>query len=164
MANVGHTFDGSFLPTLLIGPADQASANTSWHAPFADGRGATRATYLLVVGTLSAEEVDFKLRQATDSSGTGAKDVIDWEGNVVKITQITTSTDFCVKTVEISAGALDLNNGYKYIQGVVTVDNSGTENYTLLLLQHGLREAGSLAAGTANADATYTESVIAIGS
>lgn len=73
----------------------------------------------LLVGVLGASAtVDAKVRQATDGSGTGAKDVTG-----TAITQLTQAGTDANKAVDINvrADALDVANGFDYICLSVTV-------------------------------------------
>ena len=142
-----HRFDENVYMDVLITNAAQGSANTSYVAPFADGGGANRAVFALVLGA-AAGNVDFKLQQATNSSGGSVKDITG-----AAVTTITTSTDECLVTIEVTPSALDDINGFKYIRGVVTVA-SGTPAYTVLYIKHALRRAGEFTQG-----ADYTQAV-----
>lgn len=144
-----HTFHTSHDVQLLLPPADQGDLNTSWVAPFANGGGANAAVFMLVVGTVAADAIDLQVYQATDSSGTGAKVITG-----AAITQITTTTDECVKTIEIFPWNMDDVNGFKYVRANVTVAGAGTENYTVLLIKHQLRQPGNF-----TRHSSYTEYV-----
>lgn len=144
-----HKFDENVFVDVLITNAAQGSLNTSYVTPFADGGGANRAVFALLIGAASAD-VDFKLEQATSSGGGGAKDVTG-----ASITTITTSTDECFVTIELGPGALDDKNGYKYVRGVVTVAG-GTPVYSVLLFKHAMRRAGEFTQGS-----NYTQQVFA---
>lgn len=145
-----HTFHLNSPVQLLIDPADQASANSSWVAPFATGWRAERAVFVLTVGTIAAEEIDFKVTQAQDASGTGAKDVTG-----AAITQISAAGGNEVATIEVGPGALDDANGFKYLRAEVTVDGAGAEPYSVLLVKHRLRHAVSDAI-----DSSYSQQVV----
>ena len=54
-------------------PASQVGANESWVQPFADGRGADRAVFMLIGGAIGTNDVVLQLWQTTDSPGTSAK-------------------------------------------------------------------------------------------
>lgn len=73
---------------------------------------------LIQTGILGASAtVDAKLRQATDASGTGAKDIAN-----KALTQIVkASGDNVQAIVECRADDLDTNNGYGYVALSVTV-------------------------------------------
>ncbi len=117
--------------TQLLAPAARGTTSTSWVAPFSDGV-ANRAVFELNVGTVGGN-VTWKLTQATDSSGTGAKDI----PNAVGVT-ITTSNDPCVQFIELNSGSLDLKNGFTYVRAEVTVA-TGTPPWGVNLIQHQLR-------------------------
>ncbi|RMG88669.1 MAG: hypothetical protein D6712_03170 [Chloroflexi bacterium] len=139
-----NNFDSDVVIHQGIAPATQGSLNTGWIAPFVND-GANRAVFLLDVGTLGAGvTIDMKLEQATDSSGTGAKDIT---GAV--ITQVTDTTDERVRTIEIAPNALDDINGYTYVRAVVTVaGGTGTAPYGVLALSRQLREPGNTTSGS----------------
>lgn len=134
MSNV-HTFDAHNQVQLLLPPSTAASANSSWVAPFADGGGADRAVFMLVLGA-TTQDVTFKVTQALDSSGTTPKDITG-----AAIVALTSATDEKVVTIEIGPGAMDDANAYKYVRGEVTIASAGTSPYTLLLIKHRLRNS-----------------------
>lgn len=150
MANV-HTFNGSSKLSLLIVSAAQSSLNSSWISPFADGGGADRAVFILNIGVVSSSTVAMKITQATDSSGTGAKDITD-----AAITAVTTSTDESLNTIEIGPGAMDDVNGFKFVRAEVTV-GAGTPVYSVTLLKHRLRYPG-----IGGQDTSYRQAVIVV--
>ena len=96
-----------------------AAYNSAW-ASYASHQ---RGVYLVRVGVMAATAtLDFKLQQATDSSGTGAKDI-----SGKSITQLTQAggdgSETCV--VELRTAELDVDGGFDYVRGVLTV---GTAN------------------------------------
>lgn len=147
MANY-NTFSENHQVQLLLAPADQGDLTTSYVAPFADGGGANRATFFAVIGA-TTEEFDMSLLQATDSSGTGSKAIAG-----AAITQITSSTDEVIVSIEIGPGALDDIGGFKYVAAQVVLDGSGTCPYTVFLVKHQLRRPGDF-----TQDATYAEAI-----
>ena len=153
MANV-HTFNGSNRLRQLIGLAAQGSLNTNWINPFASSGSngdADRAVFVIWVGTLS-DDVDAKVTQAQDATGTGAKDITGavW-------TTFTTTEDERFRSVEIGPGALDDANGFSFVRVEVTVA-SGTPVYGVFQINHRLRYPG-----IGGQDATYDEQVIVLG-
>lgn len=135
MTNI-HSFDLNNLVDLPVVPATNGDTNTSWVQPFADGYGADRAVYVLVLGA-AANTVDFKLTQATSSGGAGAKDITG-----ATVTQITTSTDEGLWTIEIGPGALDDLNGFTYVRAEVTVGSTDTAVFGIMYIRHRLRRPG----------------------
>jgi len=92
-----------------------AAHNTAWTS-MANHQ---RAIYLVRVGAMTAlSTLDFKLQQATAAAGTGAKDI---SGKA--ITQLTQAggdgSETCV--VELRTEELDVDGGFDYIRGVLTV-------------------------------------------
>jgi len=151
MANV-HSYHSNHKLVLLLPPADQGDLNTAWVEPFADGGSAERAVFEIVVGTAGAN-LDMKLTQATSSGGAGAKDITG-----AAITAITTTTDLCIKTIEIGPGAMDDKNGFKWVRAEVLVAGASTAVYSVTLIKHRLRYPG-----TGTQDATYSEQVVVLG-
>lgn len=146
---IAHTYDASNHLKLLIVPATQGSLNTSYVAPFADGGAANRAVFQITVGA-TTQDVTMALYQAQDSSGTGRKAITG-----ASITAITSSTDECIKTIEISPGAMDDKNGFKYVRAEVVVASAGTTPYSVQLIKHFLRRAG-----LNDQDSSYAEAII----
>lgn len=105
-----------------IDPSTGAAGNyTSDWVALAKG---DSALAVLMVGTMgTSSTVDFKLKQATDGSGTGAKDIA---GKVA--TQLTQGGGDSNKQVviEVDASELDLAGGYGYIAARVTVGTAAT--------------------------------------
>lgn len=80
-----------------------------------------------VLGT--AATVDAKIQQATDSSGTGAKDV-----SGATITQIVKATGDTVQAeINLDAQQLDVNGGFGFIQLSVTVGTAASLTSAVLL-------------------------------
>lgn len=105
-----------------LDPASVAAGTvlTAW-VPLAN---VGQLTALIQTGVLGASAtVDAKLRQATDSSGTGAKDVTG-----KAITQIVKATGDNVQAmVEMRAEDLDVNNGFAYVALSVTVGTAASQ-------------------------------------
>lgn len=102
-------------------PANKTPAahNTAWTS-MANHQ---RAIYIVRVGSMAATStLDFKLQQATDSSGTDAKDI-----SGKSITQLTQAGGDGSETVvvELRTEELDVDGGFDYVRGVLTV---GTAN------------------------------------
>lgn len=136
----------------VIALAAQGSQNSAWRSPFAAdgtaGNGTANAVvYMIDIGTVT-DDVDMKLTQATDSAGTGAKDIT---GAV--LTTITTANDNKIATIELRPDNMDDKNGFKWVRAEVTVA-SGTPPYSVIEIKHSLRYPG---AGTQ--DSTYDEQV-----
>ncbi len=152
MANV-HTFSESHYVRLLIAPsASNGDLNTAWVSPFADGGSSDRSVFMLTCGA-TTETVDVALYQASDSSGTGRKAITG-----AAITQITSSTDEVIKTIEIAPGALDDKNGFKFVRAEVTVGAAGTTPYSVTLINHRLRYPGDF-----DQHSSYNEAVLVYG-
>ena len=87
-----------------------------------------RALAVVMVGTLgSSATVDAKLQQATDSSGTGAKDVSS--KSITQLTDAGTDSDKQA-LINIRGDELDVANGFDYVRlqmivATATSDGSG---------------------------------------
>ena len=85
---------------------------------------------LISVGTFgSSATVDAKIQQATDSSGTGAKDITG-----KALTQLLAAGGNNVQAeINLDAQDLDVNGGFSYIQLSVTVGTAATGTSAVLL-------------------------------
>lgn len=86
---------------------------------------------ILAVGAMGASgTIDAKLRQATDSSGTGAKDISN-----TTITQLTKagSDDNKQVIINVDASELDVANGFNYVALSVTVATAASLLAAILL-------------------------------
>lgn len=150
-----HTFPQNFKLAQLIGLAAQGSLNTAYVSPFASsgvGGDAQRAVFELWIGVLSSGTVDFALWQATSSGGAGRKAIVG-----AALTQITTTTDVSINTIEIGPGALDDKNGFTWVRGEVTV-STGTPIWGVQQWNYWLRYPG-----IGGQDATYAQQVLVLG-
>lgn len=104
-----------------VAPISQGagSVSTGWVSAAAFER--FQATILTgVLGTSAT--VDAKIQQATDGSGTSAKDVTG-----KAITQIVKATgDNKQAIINLRADELDINNGFNYIQVTITVGTAAS--------------------------------------
>lgn len=79
------------------------------------------------VGAIAATQtLDAKLQQATDASGTGAKDI---SGKA--ITQLGGSDDDKQAVINVRASELDMDNGYRYVALVMTGADSASPDGTI---------------------------------
>jgi hypothetical protein len=147
------SFDKNNLVVLLDPPASQVGANESWVQPFADGRGADRAVFMLIGGIIGTNDVVLQLWQATSSGGANAK-IITGATATVPL-----SSTGALVTVEIGPGALDNMTDnvtglspFSYVQARVTA--ASAELWTLVYFQHNLRYPGKH-----SQDATYLSAV-----
>lgn len=86
---------------------------------------------VLMAGTLgSSATLDFKIQQATDSSGTGAKDISGL--SATQLTQAGTDDDKQV-IVNIDPVKLDIEGGFNHIAMVMTVGTATSDCGALLL-------------------------------
>jgi len=100
----------------VINPVSQGvgTVNTTW----VSAANFERMLATVITGVLgAAATVDFKLQQAQDSSGTGAKDVAN-----KAITQIVKATgDNKIAMVDLRDDELDTTNGFSWVRGSLTV-------------------------------------------
>lgn len=127
----------SFAPNhdiqVLLAPAARGTTTTSYVQPFASGGGANRVAFLLVLGTVASGTVDFKLVEALTSGGGSAQDI---SGKA--LTQITTTTDEGVYSIELEPGDMDNADGYTYVAATTTV-STGTPIWAVLMIKYDLR-------------------------
>ena len=118
-----------------IDPSVQAvgTANTSW-VPLANH---LDALALIATGAMEVgATLDAKLQQATDASGTGAKDI---EGT--SITQLLDgSGDNAQVLINLRAEDLDVNSGFAYVRLALTVGTAAANTAALLLGINARRE------------------------
>ena len=114
-----HNLKPSDRATVLakLDPVSQAAATvtTAW----VKASDYYKHLFMLAVGALGASAtVDAKLQQATDGSGTGAKDITG-----AAITQLTKagSDDNKLVLINLSTGKLDVDNDFDYVRLSVTV-------------------------------------------
>lgn len=91
---------------------------------------------IVMAGTLGSNAtVDAKLEQATDSSGTGAKDVTDTAGDTVEIEQLTEAGTDSDKQAVINCKAddLDVNNGFDHVRLSITVGTATSDAAGLVI-------------------------------
>lgn len=121
----------------VINPADLATtaANTDWIAAKDFFRFMAIVTGGALTGTLDA-----KFQQATDSSGTGAKDVT---GRA--ITQLAATDDNLQAVINLRHDQLDIANGFDYIRLTVTPTGGTTNLASAVLL--GIDGRGGVASG-----------------
>lgn len=143
-----HSYAMSVKDTVAIVPAAQGSLNTAWVTPFSGAGAANRAVYKIFVGTISSGTISMALYQATDGGGTGRKAIVG-----AAITDFTTATDERMRSVEISPGALDADDGFIYVRAEVIV-STGTPVWMVELVKHWLRNPG-----LGGQDSTYDQAV-----
>lgn len=103
-----------------------AAAYTSDWVPLQDLR---RAMFIVMVGDMgSSSTVDFKLQEATDSSGTGAADI-----SGKSITQLTQAGTDDNKQAIIEINASELTEGYPYVAAVMTVGTAASDAAAICL-------------------------------
>ena len=113
------------------------SANTGWLSM----KNFARALFYVELGTWdSGDDLDeCRIQQATDSSGTSAKDLTSDEsgGNYDTDTDII-DADGNFVIIEIRAEDMDVDNGFDYIRGYVAEGgNSGADNVTGVMVRYG---------------------------
>lgn len=98
----------SIIPPALV---DNTTANSGWLSVM----DAVRVFAVILLGATDIT-ADAKFQQATDSSGTGVKDVTG-----AAITQFTALNDNKFSTIDLETSALDIHNGFNYVRLLITV-------------------------------------------
>lgn len=87
---------------------------------------------VVTAGTMgSSATIDAKLQQATDSSGTGAKDITGKA--ITQMTQASPSSSDTQALIDCRAEELDLANSFNYVAVVVTVAVATSDMGALVL-------------------------------
>jgi hypothetical protein len=107
-------------PTLT----NNASVNSGWLSMM----DAARLFAIINVGATDIT-LDAKIQQATDSSGSNAKDITG-----AAITQYTATDDDKFASIDLEAAALDLANNFNYVRLSITVGNGSTGAYVSAVL------------------------------
>lgn len=102
------------------------SAGTTVYFDMADVH---TAEVFLALGATDQTAIDLKLVQATDSSGTGVKDI-----PAAAITTLGATSDNKQASIEIDPYQLDFNNGFRYAAAVLAL-SGGTATTGVLLLR-----------------------------
>jgi hypothetical protein len=104
-----------------LNPVSQAAATVT--SGWIDASQYYNFLALIVTGVLGASAtIDAKLQQATDSSGTGVKDITG-----KAITQLVkASNDNNQAQINLRADELDINNGFNYFRLSVTVGTAAS--------------------------------------
>jgi len=91
--------------------------NTAWLSM----RDHQRIVFLIAVGVIAqGGTVDFAVQQATSVLGAGATGVFHNAGTIV-ITQLTQADGDDLLAVEVRSEQMDVNTGYDFLRGVLTV-------------------------------------------
>ncbi len=145
MTNI-HSYDKHFMPKVAVSVASQASADSAWELAFADSAMANRWMAEIVFGVIGTS-LNCKLQQATDASGTGAKDITG-----AALVAILTANQNGLATIDIGPGAMDDKNGFKYVKVVTVV--VGTTVWGVNTVRYSGRNNGKL-----TQDATYRQQI-----
>lgn len=106
----------------VVGKIDPQSANNTTKATdYVDLSKFQEVLFVLQVGAIDAV-IDFKLQEATDSSGTGLQDV---SGKA--ITQLTAGDDNKIVLINFRADELTVASGYRYVRGLATLGNGSAQ-------------------------------------
>ena len=101
-----------------LNPASVNGASAS--SPWVNVSNARRLCALIAIGATDAA-VDAKIEQASDSSGTGAKDI-----SGAAITQLTSTSDNKQASIDLETDRLDHAAGFGYVRLTVTVASGTT--------------------------------------
>lgn len=129
-----RTFTEDVYRVQLVNP--QTLNNTANTSSYVDVGDYERVVAVLAVGSTDTT-VDFKLVQATDSSGTGSKDV-----SGAAITQLSGTDDNKQVAIELETRKLDINNGFHYVAAMTTIGN-GTTGAVVAAALYGVNPGGA---------------------
>lgn len=120
-----RSFHEQFLVDMIAPQlVDNASVTSSW-LPLTN---AVRICALLAVGATDIT-LDAKFEQATDSSGTGAKDVTG-----AAITQMAATDDNKYKSIDLESALVDTANGFNHVRLKVAVGDGTAGSYVAAFL------------------------------
>jgi len=109
-----------------------AAAHSSGYVDMADFESVLA---IVMAGTLgSGATLDAKLQQATDSSGTGVKDITG--AAITQLTQAGSDSDKQA-TIGCRAEDLDIANGFRFVKLVITVATASSDGAGLILGMNG---------------------------
>lgn len=108
---------------LIYGLSPQLVDNATVLSSYMPIVNATSVFAIVIVGATDTT-VDVKIRQATDSSGTGVKDVTG-----AAVTQITATDDDKFVTIEVAPSKFDQDNGFDHAVLSVTAGDGTTGAY-----------------------------------
>ena len=110
-----RTWHENILVKQVKSPGDLASETIP--ATYIDMSDYERIVFEIKVGTLAADStIDAQVAQATDSAGTGTKDITG-----ALITQLVDADDDTLVTIEVRDTALDVENAFRYVSLEVAV-------------------------------------------
>lgn len=115
-------------------PGTLSTGLTAWQ----EATDCERFAWLLALGATD-NTVDFKIQQASDSSGTGAKDIADGGDSSVKaeITQLVGTDDNKYVLIEVQTAALD--EGFGHVAASLTVAGTTTGSLLFMRLNNGYK-------------------------
>jgi hypothetical protein len=121
-------------------PGRQDVGGTNGQTDYVSMKNYARAAFFSVLGTWNGtDDLDeCRIQQASDSSGTGVKDLTSDAsgGNYDTDSPIDADGDFVI--VEVRSEDLDIDSGFEHVRGYVAEGgNSGTDNVASMLLQYG---------------------------
>lgn len=109
---------------------------------------------VVMAGTLGASAtLDGKIEQATDSSGTGAKDLTG--SDITQLTQAGTDSDKQA-LIQFRGEDLDLDNGFNHVRLSITVGTATSDAGALLL------GCDPRSAPASDADATTVDEIVTV--
>ena len=124
----------------LLDLADIGGTNAQNNGGWLSMKNYARAMFYVEIGTWdSSDDLDeCRIQQATDSSGTSAKDLTSDAsgGNYDTDNPVDADGNFVI--VEIRAEDMDVHNGFDYIRGYVAEGgNTGVDNVAGVLIRYG---------------------------
>ncbi len=127
---MNSTFSEDIAIVGVIDPDANAAGNLT--SDWADAGLFGEITAIVTVGTLGTSgTIDCVLQQATDSSGTGAKDITGKA--ITQITQAGTDQSDTQAVVSVRAEELDTANGFSYVAAKLTTGTATSDSGVVLL-------------------------------
>lgn len=96
------------LAIIAAGTISSSPATSSW----VDAAHYSELVAELVLGNMASETIDFKIEQATDASGSGAKDLVA----ATQLAAHASNNDSKVLQISALTTALDSANGFRYVR------------------------------------------------
>lgn len=97
----------------LLAVIDPQTINsTPKTSPWVDSGGVHELFAELLLGDMANETVDFKIEQATDNAGTGAKDLKAATQRAASLT----ANDLKQVQISVDAARLDIANGFRFVR------------------------------------------------
>lgn len=108
-----------------------ANATGAFSTDYVDLQSFRKAMFVVLAGVIaSSGTLDFKLQEATSSTGAGAQDITG-----KSITQMATGDND--KQAIVNVNVEELSSGYRYVKGVMTLTAAGADAGAVAFAAHG---------------------------